>query len=81
MVLKLVENALNLGISTHSVLQWKRLAEIYENLFLPSAEKVREKYDYLIKIQSEKMRMTSNIRLFIFCMIWNISKCGDFTVL
>ena len=36
---------------------------------------------YFIKIQSENMKMTLNIRLFIFCMICNFSKYDDFTVL
>ena len=34
-----------------------------------------------IKIQSEKMKMTWNIRLFIFCMIYKFSKCDGFTFL
>ena len=34
-----------------------------------------------IKIQSENMKMTWNIRLFISYMICNFSKCDDFTVL
>ena len=33
-----------------------------------------------IKIQSENMKMTWNIGLFIFCMIYNFSKCDGFTV-
>ena len=36
---------------------------------------------YFIKIRSENMKMTWNINLFIFCMIYNFPKCGDFTVL
>ena len=40
-----------------------------------------ENYDLLIKIQSEIMKMTSNIKLFIFCMIYNFSKCDGFTAL
>ena len=34
-----------------------------------------------IKIQSENLKTTWNISLFIFCMICNISKCDGFTVL
>ena len=34
-----------------------------------------------IKIQLENMKMTWNIRLFIFCMIYNFSKYDGFTVL
>ena len=34
-----------------------------------------------IKIQSENIKMTWNVKLFIFCMIYNFSKCDSFTVL
>ena len=34
-----------------------------------------------IKIQSEIMKMTWNISLYIVCMICHFSKCDDFTVL
>ena len=34
-----------------------------------------------IKIRSENMKMTWNIRLFIFCMICNFSKCDDLKIL
>ena len=34
-----------------------------------------------IKIKLEKMKMTWNISLFIFCMICNFSKCDGFTIL
>ena len=33
-----------------------------------------------IRIQSENIKMTWNIGLFIFCIICNFSKCGDFKV-
>ena len=33
------------------------------------------------KIQSEKIKMTSNIRIFIFCTICNSFKCDGYTVL
>ena len=36
---------------------------------------------FFIKIQSENMKMTWNISLFIFCMICNFSECDGFTVL
>ena len=36
---------------------------------------------YYIKIQSENMKMTWNISLFIFCMIYNFSNRDGFTVL
>ena len=34
-----------------------------------------------IKIQSENMKMTSNISLIILCMIFNLSKRDGFTVM
>ena len=36
---------------------------------------------FFIKIQPENMKMTWNISLFIFCMIFNLSKCNGVTVL
>ena len=42
---------------------------------------VEETMIFFIKIQSENMKMTWNISLFIFCMICNFSKCDGFTVL
>ena len=33
------------------------------------------------KIQSENIKMTSNIRFFIFCLICNVFKCDGYTVL
>ena len=36
---------------------------------------------FFIRIQSENMKMTWNIRLFVFCMICNFFKCDGFTVL
>ena len=35
----------------------------------------------LIKIQSENIKMTWKIRLFLFYMIFNFFKCFGFTVL
>ena len=72
-----LENALNLCISTHAPVPHSKLQiQFYENLFSPTAKNkgVEETVICLIKIQSEKMKMTWNISLFIFCMIYNFSK-------
>ena len=77
-----LENALSLGIFTHAaVIQSKRRAEFFENLFPLTAESGGEIFDLLYQIQSQNMKMNSDIRLFIFCMICNFSKCDSFTVL
>ena len=47
----------------------------------PKTKWVEETMIFFIKIQSENMKMTWNISLFIFCMICNFSKCDGFTVL
>ena len=47
----------------------------------PKTKGVEETMICFIKIQSENMKMTWNISLFIFCMICKFSKCDDFTVL
>ena len=52
-----------------------------ENLFPQTAERGGENYDLLYQIQSENVKMTWNIRFFIFCMICNFFKCDGFTVL
>ena len=78
------ENALNLCIFTHcQVPQSKRQVQFFENLFPPRAKnkEVEETMICFIKIQSENMKMTWNISLFICCMIYNFSKCDGFTVL
>ena len=81
MVFTFLENALNLGIFTHgSVPHSKLQAKIFENLFPPTAERGGENYDCFIKIQSGNMKMTWNIKLVIFCMIFNFSKFDGFTV-
>ena len=54
----------------------------FENLFPPTGETgVEETMICFIKIQSENMKMTWNIRCFIFYMICNFFKCDGFTVL
>ena len=53
----------------------------FENLFPPTAEKSGGTMIYFIIIQSENMKITWNINLFIFCMICHVFKCDGFTVL
>ena len=82
-VFTFLENALNLCISTHAPVPHSKLqVEFFENL-IPLRRKgwMEETMIYFIKIQSEKMNMTWNISLFIFCTICNFSKCDGFTVL
>ena len=79
MMFAFLENALNLGIFTHALVPYSKLqAELFKNLFQKEMEKT---VTCFIKIQSENMKMTRNIRLFIFCRIFNFSKCNDFTAL
>ena len=57
------------------------LGTILSKICFPQQQKgVEETMICFIKIQSENMKMTWNIRFFIFCMIWNFYKCDDFTV-
>ena len=53
----------------------------FENLFLPTAERDRGNYDFLYKNSVTNMKMTWNIRFFIFCMTCNFFECDGFTVL
>ena len=57
--------------------------QFFEDLFSPTAKSkgMEETMICFIKIQSENMKMTWNISLFIFCMIYICSKCDGFTVL
>ena len=56
-------------------------AEFFENLFPPRRKGGVEKTMIcFIKIQSENMKITWNISLFIFCMICNFSKCDGLQV-
>ena len=57
--------------STHSPRQHS-----FKNVFPLTAERGRGG-----KIQSENLKMTWNIRFFIFCMIWNFFKYDGFIVL
>ena len=77
------ENALNLCIFTHALVPHSKLqVEFFENLF-PLRRKgwMEETMICFIKIHSENMNMTWNISWFIFCTIFNFSKCDGFTVL
>ena len=79
-----LENALNLRICTHcSVSHSKLQMQFFENLFSPRTKNkgVEETKICVIKNQLENMKMTWNISLFIFCMIYNFSKCDGLTVL
>ena len=79
-----LENAFNLCIFTQApILHSKLQAQFFENLFFPNTKNkgVEETMICFIKIQSENMKMTWNISLFICCMIYNFSKCDGFTVL
>ena len=82
MVFTFPENALNLCIFTHApVPHSKFLVEFFKNLFPPKTEGVDEAMICSIKIQSKNMKMTWNISLSTFCMVFNFSKCDGFTVL
>ena len=93
MVFTFLENVLNLGIFTHvapySKLSPKFLSshprqkEIIHSprQFPPTPERGRGKYDLYIKLQSENMKMTWDIRLIIFCMIFIFFKCNGLAVL
>ena len=71
-----VENALKLCIFTHAPIPQSKL------VFPPRWKGwMDETIICFIKIQSEKIKMTWNISLHIFCMICNFSKCDGFTVL
>ena len=49
--------------------------------FSQQQKEVKETMICFIKIQSENIKMTWNIRFFIFCMTSNFFKCDGFTVL
>ena len=63
-------NSLNLCFFTHApVPHSKLLVEFFENLFPPRQKGLEEAMICFVKIQSENMKMTSNITLFPFGMI------------
>ena len=68
MMFAFLENALNLCIFTHAPVPHSKLqVEFFENLFHLRRKGWRKLHN--IQIQSENMRMTWNISLFLFCMI------------
>ena len=82
MVFTILENALNIDISTHAPIPHSKLqAEYFENLFPSQQKRVDKIMICFIKIQSENMKMTWKIRLFIFGMVCNFSKCDGFIVM
>ena len=82
MVFTFPKNALNLCFFNHAPVPHSKLqVEFFENLFSPKTEGVDEALVCSIKIQLEDMKMTWNISLFTFCMVFNFSKCDGFTVL
>ena len=79
MVFTILEKALILGIFGHVPVSHAKLqTEFFENLFPPAAERGGENYDLLYQILSENMKISWNIRLFIFCMTCSFSKCDGF---
>ena len=58
----------------------KTPGRIFRKSVSPKTKGVRETMIYFINIQSENMKMTWNISLFTFCMIYNFSKWDGFTV-
>ena len=59
----------------------KTPGRIFWIFFSPKQKGMKKTMICLIKIQPENMKMTWNIKLFIFYMIYNFSKCDGFTVL
>ena len=55
----------------------KLQVHFFENLFPPRAKnkEVEDAMTFFIKIQLQNMKITWNISLFIFYMIYNFSKC------
>ena len=84
MVLTFPENALNLCIFTHFYrhfpTQYSR-QKFLKICFPQNTPLVKKTMICFIKIQSENMKITWNTRLFIFCMIYNFSKCDGCTIL
>ena len=54
--------------------------QIFWKSVSPKQKGMEKTMIHFIKIQSENMKMTWNIILFIFCMICNFSKCDNFIV-
>ena len=77
------ENALNLCIFTYVPVPHSKLQDrIFWKCISPRRRGwMEETMICFIEIQSENLKMTWNINLFIFCMICNFSKFDGFTVL
>ena len=74
-------NILNLGFFTHASDPHSNLqADIFENLFHPTAEMSGENCDFFYQNSIREYEDTWNIRLFILCMTCSSSKCYGFTV-
>ena len=72
--------------SCHHALDRRKLlippGRILSKICFPQQQKgVEETMIFFIKIQSENMKMTWNIRFFILCMICNFFECDGFTAL
>ena len=66
----ILRKSLNLCFFTHALVPHsKLLVEFFENLFPPRQNGFEEAMICFVKIQSENMKMTSNITLFPFGMI------------
>ena len=71
--------SLNLCCFTHAPVPHSKLqVEVFVS---PKTERVEEAMICSIKIQSENIKMTWNISLFLFGVIANFSKCDGFTIL
>ena len=63
MVFAFLENVLNLGIFTNAPVSHSKLqAELFDNLFPPTAERGKENYDLLYQNSIRKMNLTLSLR-------------------
>ena len=76
-----LENTQYLCIFTDAPILHSKLQVEFLKFVSPKKKRVGETLIYFIKIQSEDMKVTWNISLFIFCMICNFSEYDGFTVL
>ena len=72
--------------SCHHMLGRRKLLDppgsIFSKICFPQKQnEVEETMICFIKTRSKNMKMTWDIRLFIFCIIYNFFKCKGFTVL
>ena len=75
MVFRFLENALNICIFIHASSSLKLQAGFLKNSFHQD-ERIEENHDLLYENLIKKYEDD-----FIFCMVYNFSKCDDFTVL